>query len=61
MISRKPAHGPVDQGAQALGEVGAREELDRLGIVAAGVLGPDDAVRAGVARALGDLVGVRTP
>ena len=47
LVARQTPHGTLDQIAQALGQVGAREELDRLGVVLAGVLGGGDLVEVG--------------
>ena len=47
LIARQAPHRAVDEVAQALGEVRAREELDRLGVVLAGVLGRGDLVEVG--------------
>ena len=47
LVARQAPHRPIDEVAQTLGEVGAREELDRLGVVLAGVLGRGDLVEVG--------------
>ncbi len=47
LIAGQAPHRTVDQVAQALGQVRAREELDRLGVVLARVLGRGDLVEVG--------------
>ena len=47
LIARQTPHRAVDEVAQALGEVRAREELDRLGVVLARVVGRSDLVEVG--------------
>ena len=47
LVAGQPPHRAVDQVAQALGQVGAREELDRLGVVLARVVGRRDLVEVG--------------
>ena len=47
LVAGQTPHRAADQVTQTFGEVGAREELDRLGVVLAGVLGRGDLVEVG--------------